>query len=433
MGRKSKSLRLKVYINNRQVGMLERIPTGALSFRYSESWLSFEKSMDISYSLPRRLDTYSGPEVYNFFENLLPDNPGIRRTIAERIGAQSSEVTDLLQYLGRDCVGAIQILPETSDVSTKIPDVSGNVLSENEIESILKNLSSNPLGMRKDLDFRLSLAGAQEKTALLQIGKKWYLPQGTVPTTHIFKKNLGKLSNGIDMSNSVENEWLSLLICKKLGLPVVNAEIARFGSVPCLIIERFDRQWSDDKKKLYRIPTEDICQALGVSVTKKYENEGGPGIKDTMDFLTASNKSQEDREVFIKAQIIFHLLAAIDGHAKNFSIFIGPQGMQLTPIYDVLTAYPAFMQKQIERKEMKLAMAVGDSRKYRLSEIQKRHWQQTAKKCNFDNDFLEKIFQDIRISYKEMNIEKEIPHGFSQDVLDSTLNNLKISVEKFSL
>lgn len=426
MGRKKKGLKLQVYMHTHLVGYVNRASTGAISFQYDNSWLSQDPTMPISNSLPLRTDPFTGVEVYNYFQNLLPDSPPIRKKIAERVGAKSSELLDLLSVIGKDCVGALQFLPEGSDFPDSLPELTGREVTDAQIEQTLRSLAVSPLGLRKDSDFRISLTGAQEKTALLKINERWYEPEGPVPTSHILKKSMGQLINGIDMTESVQNEWLCLQICRKLGLPVANAEIAVFGETQALVVERFDRKWSDDKQKLFRIPIEDICQALGVSTTQKYESDGGPGVPAIMGLLNISNVREKDQRTFMKAQIIFQLLGAIDGHAKNFSLFMGPRGINLTPIYDVLTAYPALKGRQIEIEELKLAMAVGNSRKYRLGDIQRRHWYQTAKLANFSSDFLDEILDEIRNDLSHLTFQKgELPENFSEELLEATLEGLQ--------
>jgi len=427
MGRKKGGVRLQVCMNNLLVGHLERAGTGAVSFQYSDSWIQHEGAMPISTSLPLRSEKYIGKEAYNYFENLLPDSPTVRKKIAQRVGAQSAELVDLLGIIGRDCIGALQFLPEESDLLHLLPDVAGEMLTNKRIETMLNNLSSSPLGLEENTDFRISIAGAQEKTALLKIESKWFLPTGSVPTSHIFKKSMGQLANGIDMTQSVFNEWLCLSICKKLGLEVASAEVLKFGQTHALVVERFDRRWSKDGKRLYRIPIEDLCQALGINTSVKYEREGGAGIKAIMALLNTSNFREKDRRTFIKAQIVFHLLGAIDGHAKNFSIFLGPKGMHLTPIYDVLTAYPALKKRQIERKELKLAMTVGKNRQYRLVDIQRRHWYQTADLAGYNREQLDDIFGELEADLDQLTFQdKELPLDFPSQLFETTLEGLDL-------
>jgi len=122
--------------------------------------------------------------------------------------------------------------------------------------------------------------------------------------------------DGADFSDTPWNEWLCLTLCRALGLETANAQVLKFDGKPVIVVERFDRVWQDGV--LYRLPQEDICQALGVPPVWKYQSDGGPGIIDVPEFLNGAVAPHEDRLPFMKVQIVFWLLAAIDGHAKNF-------------------------------------------------------------------------------------------------------------------
>jgi serine/threonine-protein kinase HipA len=260
--------------------------------------------------------------------------------------------------VGRDCVGALQFLPEDSEPAPA-GAIDARVLSDAEIADILADLGRNPLGIGDDQDFRISLAGAQQKTALLYWKDAWHLPHGTTATTHILKPQIGKLPSGLDLSNSVENEYLCLKLVKALGVPVANAEIIDFAGKRVLVVERFDRQWTRDKR-LLRLPQEDCCQALSIPPSRKYESDGGPGILDIATLLKGSDTPQVDQKTLFKAQIVFWMLGATDGHAKNFSIRLAPGGrFRLTPLYDIVSTQPNFDARQIRRNQMKLTMSVG--------------------------------------------------------------------------
>ncbi|MCC5982679.1 MAG: HipA N-terminal domain-containing protein, partial [Oceanicaulis sp.] len=192
MGRRKTHAPLRVLINNRLIGRLEKEPSGAITFRYDESWLAFPRHFPVSLSLPARPEPYRGEPVIAVFDNLLPDNEHVRRLVATRIGAQGADAYSLLEKIGRDCVGALQFLPEDAEVDATAP-VSGEAVSDAEIERILANLARAPLGMEPDQDFRISVAGAQEKTALLFHEGRWKRPLGTTPTTHILKPQIGEV------------------------------------------------------------------------------------------------------------------------------------------------------------------------------------------------------------------------------------------------
>ena len=421
--RKKKSLLLEVFLNKDRVGTLTKRESGALEFKYHKQWVDDPKSIPLSQGLPLIKTPYKGESVLAFFENLLPDNPEIKKQMARVLKATSSETFDLLSTSGRDCIGAFLFIP--SDRPPPPPDltrIKGKAVDDREIEDILKKLVSHPLGHDLKDDFRISLAGMQEKTGLLLYKKQWWRPEGTTPTSHIFKPPLGKSS--IDMSTSVENEWLCAQIVRKFSLEVAPVEIMVFGNQKCLVIERFDRKWSEDKKILERIPQEDLCQALGTSL--KYENDGGPGIKRIMAFLNTSDRPSEDRTSFLKTQVVFFLLAATDGHAKNFSIFHTQTGFKLTPLYDILSIHPLLAQKKIQKKEARLAMAVGDSRHYRLAKIGRQHWFETAKICHFPREKMNTILDEVQGEAEKL-LKKgiDLPPKFPERIYTDTMSGIK--------
>jgi serine/threonine-protein kinase HipA len=435
MPRKRQHIPLRVLLNNQPVGQLQKEPGGAISFHYDEQWLSGENLIPVSLSLPLREDAYRGGAVAAVFDNLLPDSDTLRQRVAERVGADGTDAYSLLSQIGRDCVGALQFIPEGNPNYKPASEVDGKIVSEKEIEALLLNLARAPLGLDREQDFRISVAGAQEKTALLRYEGKWLKPRGTTPTTHILKTQIGTLPNGMDLSNSVENEYYCLKILGAFGLPVNSAEITTFGKTKALVIERFDRKWVETDRVL-RLPQEDFCQALSCPPTRKYQGEGGPGMVDILEFLKAADAPAKDQKLFLKAQILFWLIAATDGHAKNFSVFLGPQGrFHLTPLYDVLSAQPSFDARQIERKQMKLAMSVGRSRHYRIEEIQGRHFVQTAEAAGLPGaratDALREIVEAAPGAIKA--IEKALPRGFPKKIHSSITSGLANRLKRIEI
>ena len=409
---------LRVYLNNRLVGLLSKETGGAIEFQYDQSWLEWEHTLPISLSLPLRETPFRGEPVIAVFDNLLPDSDALRRRVAEQVGARGTDAHSMLAAIGHDCVGALQSIAGDDEAIDATGTINGETVGDEAIDELLRGLAQAPLGLTRDDDFRISIAGAQEKTALLRYDDRWLKPHGTTPTTHIFKTQIGTLSNGIDLSNSVENEFYCLKFLEAFGLPVNKAEIKTFGKTKTLVVERFDRRWTSDGR-LLRLPQEDCCQALSVPPTLKYQSDGGPGMVAILDLLKGGDTPAEDQSVFIKAQILFWLLGATDGHAKNFSVFLGSGGTyQLTPFYDVLTAQPSLDSHQIQRKQMKLAMSVGDSRHYRIDQIHARHFIQTGAEAGLPKylvpDAIEKIA--ARANDAMEAIEKSLPKGFPADI-----------------
>jgi serine/threonine-protein kinase HipA len=419
MARRPRHAPLRVLLNNRLVGRLSKAATGAIEFRYDPAWLAWDHTLPVSLSLPLREDAFRGDTVTAVFDNLLPDSDALRRRVAEKVGAAGTDAYSLLAAIGRDCVGALQFVGDADNYGDDHSDnnaPAGEVIDDIAIEKLLKGLAQAPLGLTRDDDFRISVAGAQEKTALLLLKGKWLKPHGATPTTHILKTQIGELPNGIDLTNSVENEYYCLRLVAAFGLPVNKAEIAKFGKTTALVIERFDRRWTKDGR-LLRLPQEDCCQALSVPPTRKYQSDGGPGLVQLLNLVKGSDTPAEDQTKLLKAQIIFWLIGATDGHAKNFSIFLSPGGrFHLTPLYDVLTAQPSLYRGQIQRKQMKLAMSVGSKNHHRIGEVQGRHFVQTAEAAGVPKRLVENAIASVadQATAALNKIEREVPENFPE-------------------
>jgi serine/threonine-protein kinase HipA len=420
MGRRPAYAPLRVYLNNRGVGTLSREASGPIDFSYHEDWLGWEHALPVSLSLPLRETPYRGEPVAAVFENLLPDSDTLRRHVAEKVGARGIDAYSMLAKIGHDCVGALQFIAGDNEAPDTTGKLDGEAVDAEGIEKILKGLSQAPLGLNRDDAFRISVAGAQEKTALLWHEGQWIKPHGTTPTTHLIKTQIGQLPGGIHLSDSVENEYYCLKLTEAFGLPVNTATIETFGETKALVIERFDRRWTKDGR-LLRLPQEDCCQALSVPPTLKYQNEGGPGMVDILIMLKGSDTPTEDQDVFIKAQLIFWLIGATDGHAKNFSVFLSPGGSyRMTPLYDILTAQTALNARQIERKQMKMAMSVGKSRHYRFDQIHGRHFVQTAVQSGLSKKRAAAIIEEVaELAPKALDASAHaLPKDFSTAVVD---------------
>ncbi|RDJ99918.1 type II toxin-antitoxin system HipA family toxin [Paraburkholderia lacunae] len=439
MGRQTHSRALSVWANGARVGAW-RIPTrGSMEFAYDPAWVASAAGRPLSLSLPftPSNSALKGPRVLNYFDNLLPDSEAIRKRIAQRYQTETLDAFDLLQAIGRDCVGAVQLLAE-DDAPVGVERIEGTPLSDSEIETMLARTVGNPaLGTPDEADdFRISLAGAQEKTALLRHEGKWQRPHGATPTTHIFKLPLGLVGNRLaDLSTSVENEWLCLRILRAYGLPVANTEILTFGKQRVLSVERFDRQLHSSGQWLLRLPQEDFCQVYGVPSHRKYENEGGPGVLDLARILQQSVSAQQDLETLLASQILFWLLAAPDGHAKNFSIRLLPGGQyRLTPLYDVMSIWPVEGNgpNQWSWFKAKLAMAMWSRSKHdAFRDVQRRHFNTMALKCSYGAN-AEPLIQRLIEQTPEVieRVSAELPERFPGKVAERIFKGLKNSAAK---
>ena len=215
--------KLVTWMNNQRVGELTKLANGAHTFKYAPEWLESRYARPLSLSLPLQRGNITSDAVFNFFDNLLPDSPIVRDRIVKRYHAKSRQPFDLLSEIGRDSVGAVTLIPEDETVTH--PIMAWEKLTEARLEEVLTAYKADiPLGMiREENDFRISVAGAQEKTALLRIGNDWCIPKGITPTTHIIKLPIGEIRQPnatLDLSQSVDNEYYCLLLAKELGLNV---------------------------------------------------------------------------------------------------------------------------------------------------------------------------------------------------------------------
>jgi len=438
MGRRSHSQTLHLWANGDYVGRWTVNANGDSELRYDSAWRASTRGRPISLSMPFNIynEPLKGASVSHYFEGLLPDSDTIRKRVAARFKTGSIEAFDLLAAVGRDCVGALQLLPEGVEPEG-LAQVDGIPLDEEAIERhLLEVVSPDQYGVPQepDDDFRISLAGAQEKDAFLWWDGKWLKPRGATPTTHIFKLPIGMVGGRkADFSTSVDNEWLCLRLFKEYGLPTANAEIATFGSQRVLVVERFDRALSADSKRVFRLVQEDFCQAAGCSPLVKYENEGGPGLQQMFTLLQQSQQANADMRTLMASQLLFWMLRAPDGHAKNFSIQLlaGEGRFKLTPIYDVMSAYPVIGPgpNQWADQDIKLAMALlGKNRHYLARDIMRRHFNSTAKKVGY-GDSAEPLMQDLitRTPAVVDKVRAELPAGFSEKVADKILGGLLIA------
>jgi serine/threonine-protein kinase HipA len=386
---------------------------------------------------------HRGDKVRAYFENLLPDSKDIRDRLARRFNTGSTGAFELLAEVGRDCVGALEILPDGATSAGTSP-LQSEPLSDAQVAQILHGTtSSNAMGWGvDDGDFRISIAGAQEKTALLLRDGQWALPRGNTPTTHIFKLPLGLIGGmKLDMRDSVENEWLCSLILQEFGISVADCRPMQFEDVKVLVVRRFDRAWwthPSGDSRLIRLPQEDMCQATGVPPEAKYAADGGPGMDRILDVLDGSMTREQDRRDFFKAQLLFWMLCATDGHAKNFSLFLRPGGRyQLTPLYDVLSAYPVLGEGpgKMSPFKAKMAMAVrSKNAHWKMRDILRRHWVALGARHGVLDEGgrgVEHLIDDIAARTPEViaKVRSQLPKGFPALLADAVFNGMQAAAK----
>lgn len=434
--------RLHIFMNGEHVGIFSRATNGQHSLQYTQNWLDSPYARPLSLSLPLQSKVIADERVINYFDNLLPDNDEIRRRIAARFQADTLMPFDLLEKIGRDSAGAITLLPENH----ALPDFQQMdviELSSDELESILNAYQLNsPLGMN-DLseDFRISIAGAQEKTALTWWQDKWHLPQGITPTTHIIKLPIGKIQTSqheLDLSKSVDNEFICLKILSKMGLPTAHAEILSVGQTRALSVQRFDRKWIKTPNQAYliRLPYEDGCQTFGLPSALKYESDGGVDMKKMVQERLAYSANPNDTEQFMRTQLAFFLLAAIDGHAKNFSFEIQAGGrFCLSPIYDVISAYPVLGGRGWHEKDLRMAMSLRSTqqgKKWDWHKISAKHYLATAKYIGFPVEKMANIIEESRHTIIDAidDVGNHLPADIDEQVRDQIFAGIRKACRK---
>ncbi|ASF93890.1 type II toxin-antitoxin system HipA family toxin [Vibrio anguillarum] len=433
---------LLAYINSTKVAHLTKLTDGKLQFCYDEKWLEQQNAYPISLSLPLQSQLHKGDPVANYFDNLLPDLSSARKNIQNRYHTASAEVFDLLHAIGQDCVGSLSLLPE-NEVQNGLASTRLEPLSVRNLHNIVTAHEYQfPLGMSNKQDFRITVSGAQEKTALLKIKNDWFLPSFDYPSTHILKFPIGFIQQPaatLDMTMSVENEYFCIKLAEVMGFQVPKIEILEVEGMKALIIERFDRHWSKDECTLIRLAQEDMCQVFSLPSRLKYQSDGGVGIKEIMQLLSGSRCADKDCDDFMRFQVFQWLIGATDGHAKNFSIFIEADSTyRLTPFYDIMSAFPSSSGRGINTRKLKLAMSLkstSSGNKWHLEKIYPRHFIATAETVGFCTIRMQEILHEFIDSFPNAidQVVNQLPNDFPAHIIDSIVSNALRMLVKIKL
>ena len=361
---------LDVSIADLLVGVVTQRPNGNFRFEYNTAYAATPTSIPLSFSLPLAKRTHGTRAIANWMWGLLPDNEVTLNRWAQRYRASARNPFALLAAMGEDCPGAVQLAPPGIDFAAlgSLQWISADNLNE-RISALLQDPGAGRLANDTG---QFSLAGAQSKTALYKVGKRWGVPRGQTPTTHILKPE------GPRFAGLAANEHFCLELARAARLPAVHSEVQIFGGIPTIVIERFDRYRDKRDGMIKRIHQEDCCQALGVHPNTKYQSEGGPGVPEIMNLLRSTKAAEVDRDRFIRALAFNFLIGGTDAHAKNYSIIYEPGGaFRLTPLYDLIS----FLPYQQRRAQLTLAMTIGGRRA--IDEIRLRHWERVAELCGY--------------------------------------------------
>ena len=372
---------LDVRLSGLHVGVVTQAEGGQLKFEYDEEWREGRIQIPLSLSMPLAERAHRHDRIAAFIWGLLPDNELILQRWAAQFQVSPRSPFALISAVGQDCAGAVQFHPPDMQMNGSSDRVT--MITEKEIGSRLAELRTDAAASRRRGDHgQFSLAGAQAKTAfyLDPETKAWGIPEGRIPTTHIFKPPMPHLK-GLP-----ENEHFCLKLANLLGMEAARSQVLDFDGEKAIVVERYDRAVIGGH--VVRIHQEDACQALGMMPQKKYESEGGPGIaRIAADVLSASNDPAADTRRFLQANIFNFLIVGTDAHAKNYSMKLGPRSTAaFAPLYDVSSILPHLGEGEIttDTRDLRLAMKVGGY--YEVDKIMPRHWERCARAARFPAD-----------------------------------------------
>lgn len=333
--------RLLVIYGTQVVATLVRKDDSGLELTYSDVTLENAAGrVLLSASLPVRREPYNAAELMPFFEGLLPEEL-VRRRLAARLQIDTGDVFGFLREIGRDCAGAFSIIPEGVDpVTAEKEGVAW--LSQDDLVVAIQDLAVRPLGVEPGEDIRISLAGAQDKLVVVVMDGQVGFPRGTTPSTHILKPASQLAIEGrrrLAFPALVPNEAFCMKLAALSGLDVPAVDLMTVGGEFVLIVPRYDRQSADGRTR--RLHQEDFCQALGVPSYRKYEKDGGPGLRDYLDLVRRYSSRVIDDEPQLMDRIAFnYVIGNADAHAKNFALLYPELGVaQLAPAYDLVSTY----------------------------------------------------------------------------------------------
>lgn len=378
---------LAVHLDGTLIGALTQSRQGQLGFSYDDAYLTLAEPTPLSLALPLRSGSYANRVVRAFIEGLLPDNPAVRERWASTYGVSPNNPFALLRHVGRDAAGAVQIVPNGESSTDAGPHVRQvEWLTDADFVALVHDLAEH----RSDWNpgryaGRWSLAGAQSKVALFRAPDgQWGIPAGSTPTTHIIKPALERF----------EDQHLNEVLCQRvariMGLPAATSELLEVADVRAIVSTRYDRT-ADPQGRIRRLHQEDLCQALSVDPSRKYQADGGPGVGEIADLFTRLDLTDRVASAnrFLDALIYNVLIGGTDAHAKNYSLLLQGSRAQLAPLYDLASAvaYPS-------DRPLESSMRIGDHRIMR--EISPTDWAKVGRRLGVGGDTAVARFGTLR-------------------------------------
>lgn len=368
---------LTVVMDDTVAGSLTQTRGGQTVFEYDPDYASNPDATPLSLSLPPSRLVHRGHTLDAWLRNLLPDNADVLARWGTQFKVSAASPFALLHHVGRDVAGAVQFVPATDP---RVADGGINWLTTKKVAERIQHLKADPAAWTPlGEQGQFSLAGAQSKLALRKEGRRWGEPRGDEPTTHIIKPPMP------NYDHQEVNEHLCLEMSRNLGLPTARSRVMHFGEHQVVVIERYDRV-ADDTGQLRRVHQEDLCQALGIDPSKKYQSQGGPGPVEVIDLLRRQlgpAGSADAINTFLRALALAWVIGGTDAHAKNYSLLLAGRQIVLAPLYDLNSVLPYLVPERrsvapgrVSIHSARLAMTIGGNA--RLADITRRDWESLA-------------------------------------------------------
>jgi serine/threonine-protein kinase HipA len=341
----------KVYDNKTYAGELRQEPGGRCVFTYDPVFLE-SKHPAIAFTLPLQADPHLCERgLHPFFDNLVAEG-WLRDAQARALKVDPSDRFALLLAFGHDCAGAVSVIDPAP-------------LREPSIDA------GDPAAVAA-LSSRASLSGIQPKFPAVRDGRR-YRPARRDETSMF----IAKLPSGA-LRDIVENEYLTTAACRAM-LPsddIVQPVIAKLDGIAdrALLVPRFDRLRSGTKRHF-----EEFNQLLG---RRSGDDKYGASYDDMARFILKTPRcTPVDAWRLYRRILACFMTGNTDAHLKNFAMFHTPDGLRLTPAYDLVAAalYPEYRQ---------LALAIGSTANLVLEQLKPKHIVALGKAYGLDGNVI---------------------------------------------
>ena len=368
---------LDIYLYGEIAGQLSIAPEGKSvipedwRFQYLTAYVA-QGQPALSVSLPVQSAPFVGAAACNWFSNLLPEGR-VRDAIGQRLRLDARDDFALLAAIGGECAGSVSIVdPAAPRTGNSQPT---GVLVEDALREFGRSPEDGPWALLGG-PLRLSLAGAQDKIAVVRDANGLRLPAVNEPSTHILKPDSQRMRGLCDY------ELLGLKLAAAMNLPVARAELVTVAGTRALLIERYDRVREDGR--MLRLHQEDFCQALGLPAELKYQGQGGPTLAACAQLIRERLRlGPVALQAFLDWVIYIALIGNADAHGKNLAL-LRPRGdrIQLAPFYDLVPTI-LWSERQLDRTP---ALSIGHAP--RIDAIARAHWELFARDCGYAPKFV---------------------------------------------